>query len=56
MTREQVKAIYAKARQSNENPNELVNRAQHTIGCDGAVAVPWCGMLLCIENDGYTHS
>ena len=29
---------------------------QPTFGCDGAVTVPWCGMWLCIERDGYTHS
>lgn len=29
---------------------------QPTIGCDGAVVVPWCGMWLCIETDGYAHS
>ena len=23
---------------------------------DGAVMVPWCGMWLGIETDGYTHS
>ena len=23
---------------------------------DGAVVVPWCGMWLAIETDGYTHS
>ena len=28
---------------------------QPTIGCDNAIAVPWCGMWLCIETDGYTH-
>ena len=27
-----------------------------TFGCDGAVVVPWCGMWLCIERDGYVHS
>jgi len=27
-----------------------------TFGCDGAITVPWCGMWLCIERDGYTHS
>lgn len=27
-----------------------------TFGCDGAVTVPWAGMWLCIERDGYTHS
>ena len=29
---------------------------QPTFGCDGAVAVQWQGMWLCIERDGYTHS
>ena len=23
---------------------------------DGAYTVPWCGMFLIIEPDGYTHS
>ena len=27
-----------------------------TFGCDGAVAVRFAGMILCIEKDGYTHS
>jgi hypothetical protein len=30
--------------------------AQPTFGCDGAVVLPWAGMFLCIERDGYTHS
>ena len=29
---------------------------QPTFGCDGAVAVQWCGMWVCIERDGYAHS
>lgn len=29
---------------------------QPTFGCDGAVTVEWCGIWLCIEKDGYTHS
>lgn len=29
---------------------------QPTFGCDGAVTVKWCGIWLCIERDGYTHS
>ncbi len=56
MTREQIDSIRRKAEQSKENPNELLYKAQPTIGCDGAVALPWCGMWLCIERDGYTHS
>lgn len=27
-----------------------------TFGCDNAVCVPWCGMWLAIETDGYVHS
>ena len=27
-----------------------------TIGCNDAVTVPWCGMLLCIETNGYCHT
>ena len=27
-----------------------------TFGCDGAVAMPYCGMFVCIERDGYPHS
>lgn len=29
---------------------------QPTFGMDGAVILPWCGMWLAIEQDGYTHS
>lgn len=31
-------------------------RVQPTFGCDGAVAVPFVGMWLCVERDGYVHS
>jgi hypothetical protein len=30
--------------------------AQPTIGCDGAIVVPWNGMWVCIERDGYSHT
>jgi hypothetical protein len=29
---------------------------QPTFGMDGAVVVPFAGMFLAIETDGYTHS
>ncbi|MDP6526523.1 MAG: hypothetical protein QGH15_20105 [Kiritimatiellia bacterium] len=35
---------------------DMANACQSTIGCDGAITVQWCGMWLCIETDGYTHS
>lgn len=30
--------------------------AQPTFGMDGAIVVPWCGMWLVIEKDGYVHT
>ena len=27
-----------------------------TFGCDGAVVLPYHGMFICIERDGYAHS
>lgn len=35
---------------------DLYTKARHTIGCDGAIVVPYAGMFLLIERDGYTHS
>lgn len=29
---------------------------QATFGCGGAVVLPYCGMFVCIERDGYAHS
>lgn len=30
--------------------------AQPTFGMQGAIVVPWSGMWLAIETDGYIHS
>jgi len=38
------------------NLMEFMDEAKPMGGCDGAVTVKWCGMWLCIERDGYTHS
>lgn len=35
---------------------QIRKRAVPTFGCDGAITLPWAGMWLCIERDGYTHS
>lgn len=26
------------------------------LGCQGAIVVPWCGMFIVVEEDGYAHS
>ena len=43
------------------NSNDLTYRqfrstVQPFFGGDPCVLVPWCGMWLGIESDGYTHS
>jgi hypothetical protein len=63
-TREQRKALkrmYDRIEQTDAFAGILTYRkfrktVQPTFGCDGAIAVPWHSMWLCIEKDGYTHS
>ena len=60
ITRAQRLALYRiHLRRADSAPTSyraLRKLAQPTFGCDGAIALPWCGMWLCIERDGYTHS
>ncbi len=35
---------------------DYIGRLQPTIGCNGAVVLPWKGMFVCIERDGYAHT
>lgn len=60
-TKEQVMAIYDRwtMRGNNEGHMSFVDfiaTAKPTFGMDNAVTIPWCGMLLAIETDGFTHS
>ena len=66
-TREQRLSIFKKwdaianvskvyAHKSSVTYSQFRRSIQPTIGCDGAIAVQWCGMWLCIEKDGYCHS
>lgn len=59
LTIAQAKAVYKKwMMMEKDQPSfgDFLDTVQATIGCDGAVTVKWCGMWLCIEKDGYTHS
>lgn len=63
LTVEQVRAIKRVYRRSNTDIHDMyprfrdfVNLAVPTFCCDGMVALPWYGMWLAIEQDGYTHS
>lgn len=59
----QSKMLYAKWIQLQNNEkwsfitfHDFMDTVQPVFGGDGAVTVPWCGMWLCIEKDGYCHS
>jgi hypothetical protein len=52
-----VKRAWARLAEDTRPPFRAFRASvQLAFGCDGAVVVPWCGMWLCIERDGYTHS
>lgn len=57
-TKAQRAAIHRKWSQDNQGKSYRAFRKEvfPTFGCDNAVTVQWCGMWLCIETDGYTHS
>ena len=57
-TNEQRKALKRIADRSNPpiTYRDLRENVMCTFFGDGAVTVQWCGMWLCIERDGYTHS
>jgi hypothetical protein len=51
-----LKRVWEREQAGGSSYRRFRKLVQPTIGCDGAVAVPWNGMWLCIETDGYTHS
>ena len=58
--RQALKRLHARTQQL-DIPSPLTYRqfrrlATPTIGCDGAIIIPFASMWLCIERDGYTHS
>ena len=55
-TKAQRIAIKRKATQSGQAYLDLRRAAKPTWGCDGAIVLHWCGMWLCIEQDGYCHT
>ena len=59
ITKEQQQAIKRKFEQSNDNAVsylEFRRRVKPAGFCgDPLIALPWCGMRLGIEADGYTH-
>lgn len=58
LTKEQQKALSRKWVFWNDGKSYLSFRRTvfQGLGMDGAAVVPWNGMMLVIETDGYTHS
>jgi hypothetical protein len=58
LTFEQMTTLFRKWKecQCDMTWSQFSNSVQGTIGCNGAVAVYWCNMWLCIEPDGYCHT
>jgi hypothetical protein len=59
MTIAQTKMVYAKWQQLEDKKltfDKFLDGVAPTLGCNGAVAVYWAGMWLCIEKDGYCHT
>jgi len=58
-TKQQRQAIAKKYNQNNDGAKsykEFRKRAQGLLGDASCIMIPWCGMWLGIEKDGYTHS
>ena len=59
LTRPQREALYRVwCRDTNVAKNYLAFRrdVMYGLGKDAFIVIPWKGMLLAIEQDGYTHS
>ena len=58
VTHEQATAIFRKWKRDQQGMTwkQFASLVQPTFGMDGAVVVPWAGMWLAVEKDGYTHS
>lgn len=54
--RQAIKRVFDRKPDEAQSYKHLRAKAQPTFGCDGAVVLPWAGMWLCIERDGYCHS
>ena len=55
LTRDQRKALKRKWDRDNQGLSYIQFRRTVVHGYD-CIMVPWCGMWLGIETDGYTHS
>ena len=61
LTRQQREAllkVYGRGWGGNPKPKTYLQfrRTAQSLPCDDCIIVPWAGMWLGIEADGYTHS
>ena len=57
-TGEQCAAVFRKWKQDHNEMTwaDFAKSVQPTFHMNDAITVKWCGMWLCVEVDGYTHS
>ena len=58
MSEAQLATVWKKWRISDQGISfvEFLSKVQPTLGMDDAIAIEWCGMWLCIETNGESHS
>lgn len=53
--RESLLRLFKRLESGTMTYREFRKQATPAFSC-GAIAVPFCGMYVCIETDGYSHS
>ena len=54
--KEALKEVWGRDWQKPSSYLAFRRTVQGTVFMDNAIVVPYCGMFLAIETDGYTHS
>jgi hypothetical protein len=54
--RRALKQVFERNSDEAKSYKEFRKRVKGTFGMDGAIVIPWRGMFLAIETEGYTHS
>jgi len=54
--KEALKTIWSRDWQKPSSYLAFRRTVENTVFMDNAIVVPYCGMFLAIETDGYTHS
>jgi hypothetical protein len=56
LQREAIARLWSMMNDNRYCYRDLRRQVQGTFAMDGAIVVPYCGMLVAIERDGYSHT